>query len=420
MSYILERCESTFALVSTKLKVKIVTGHIPFLFLSAAVIGLATLGNNAFSEEEVLCGPDIITIGDAWERVELQNAEAHRLLAAKDLARLPQKVAAIHVHLRFLQRGAIMVFGKRRSQLDHAMSVTDKLRAQITAAAIENNTTQVAAHWAELDSSLRFIATLLPDEALIPSTTFAHLLPPSPPLLHIQLEPVVGTTPGKPMTVTFQLIQLANMEPVTPTDLFVTHGAVLHALICDRALSDYHHQHPTPTGQPGQWQFTFTPQVNDSYTLWINSVPRRSGREEFALNLISSPDLQVERRPVSLQPTSTVVTPQIRGELHWMDDVRPKLNKSTNGTLRLLDSSGDPITDLQSYMGAFAHIVGIAEDMNSILHVHPEGAATSDTDHGGPEVRFSLRPTRQGFYRLFVQVMRHDEVLTLPFGLRVD
>ena len=390
---------------------------------TAMLLATLTLSGVAATVEpapEVLCGPDIVTIGDAWERVQWQNSEAHRMLAARDCLRLPQKLAAIASHLQFIERGAIMVFGKRRAQLGKAISVIESLKCEITTRVLNGETNDLAARWMEMDATLKYIAAQLPDEALLPSTSFAHLLPPVKPALHVQLEPLTSVTPGQPLRIVFHLVRLDNLAPVSSKDLFEAHGAFLHALICDSSLTDYHHEHPSPTGVPGEWEFKFTPRFNAQYRVWINAVPKHTGREEFAMNVISLPNSNIPPPTSSYQTELSARTDELRGELTWTTGAKLEVNRPTSGSLHLAEVSGAPVRDLEPYMGAFAHIVGIGDDSESILHVHPDGGINSPSDRGGPEVYFTLRAARQGFHRLFVQVKRHGKLQTLTFGVQID
>lgn len=381
-----------------------------FLILPTEMV----VSEDAPAAGEPLCGPGVFTIGDAWEVIQLQSSQAQNIIASRDLTRLPQNLAAIRSHTQFIQRGAIMIFGKRRIQLNQTMKAMEDLHNQLVSAALANDDARAADLWKELDASLKFMTSLLPDEALLPSTSFAHLLPPASPTLHVQIEPLPSLEPGKPLRVTFQLVRLDNLQPIDSADLFVTHGAALHALICDRTLTDYQHEHPTSTGKPGEWEFTFTPKFNDQYVLWINAVPTQTGREEFDTNLLSVQDLNVLPRQPDFQPNLTNQTANLRGTIHWDGTGKVAVDRPISGRLQLAELDGTAVSDLEPYMGAFAHIVGISEDVRTILHVHPDGS------NNGPDIPFTLRPTQRGFYRLFVQVKRANTLLTIPFGFTVD
>lgn len=367
----------------------------------------------------VICGPDIVTIGDAWEKTRLSEREADALFEAGNLATLPQKLASISAHLRFMQGGAVMLFGKRRAQLDKGVFSAMTLGGQLTASVLKNGTADLAEPWSELKAAIRFIGAQFPDEALIPSASFAHLLPPAQPVLHIQLEPLPPFPPDQPLSVVFGLVHLKDVSPAGPEEIIATHGAKLHALVCDRTLTDYHHVHPEPTGKPGEWRFVFIPKLNEHYRLWINVVPKATGREEFIMNNIS-PSVDLPQAPQSaFHPTFSAQSESLLGEIRLATGNRFQAKTSTGATLHLVDREGKRITNLEPYMGAFAHIVGISDDYFTILHVHPDAGSPIVAD-SGVDIGFSLNPPRIGFYRLFVQIKRAGILHTLAFGIQVD
>ncbi len=90
--------------------------------------------------------------------------------------------------------------------------------------------------------------------------------------------------------------------------------------------------------------------------------------------------------------------------------------------------TGAPVTDLQTYLGAFGHAFVMSEDRVDYVHVHPlnvligsqeDGAppiflippdADLESIRGGPDVTFEALMPRPGNYRMWVQMRRHDTV----------
>lgn len=71
-------------------------------------------------------------------------------------------------------------------------------------------------------------------------------------------------------------------------------------------------------------------------------------------------------------------------------------------------------------MATFAHIVGFNEDYQTVLHMHPTGAAVLDPQaRGGPELKFQIYSLKPGFYRLFGQVQIGGESRFAPFGITI-
>ena len=65
---------------------------------------------------------------------------------------------------------------------------------------------------------------------------------------------------------------------------------------------------------------------------------------------------------------------------------------------------GEPVTDLEPYLGAYGHLVALREGDLAYLHVHPE-----DGD-AGPDVPFAVEVPSAGGYRLFFD-FQHDGVV---------
>ena len=89
-------------------------------------------------------------------------------------------------------------------------------------------------------------------------------------------------TVGQPVAALLQL-QRPNGDPVSPSDLIETHTKKIHLLIVDSSLTDYHHEHPVPTRNPGEYSFSFTPRKPGSYRVWADVRPYPLGLQEYAM-----------------------------------------------------------------------------------------------------------------------------------------
>ncbi|MDB6138997.1 MAG: uncharacterized protein JWO94_2069 [Verrucomicrobiaceae bacterium] len=369
---------------------------------------------------EVSCGPDVVLVGDAWENVQVEKEEIRRLFQEGDLVRWPQKMAALIAHLRFMERKAVMVFGGQRQKLARAvLAVADRQRTT-NELALAGNIEGLREEWQEMQAPLRVIGSVFPDEALIPATSLAHLLPSVPASVEIRLaDPALALHAGKEAHVVFRMNTFRRGDLVEK-DLLVAHEAKVHALIADLNLSDYHHQHPQLTGQPGEWAFDFVPAGAGPYRLWLDVVPAETGREEF-------PVVDLGARLQGMVVPESERTPALRsvvdgliGELDLGGEPLLQTGMLAAARLKLSHAAdGSPVANLEPVMGAFAHIVGIADDFATILHVHPHGLVPEDAVLGGPEIDFRFRPATPGFYRLFVQVRTGGATHCLAFGVQV-
>jgi len=388
-----------------------------FIFVVAAASSVGDApAQETVSLPEVVCGSDIVTVGDAWDYIKVERSEIAALLQHGDLVKWPQRIAALTAHLRFIDRKATFIFGKARTQLHDAVATVAAEQLPTARLALAGDAAALREQWRDIEASVRLVEKQLPDEALISTTSLAHLLPPSFPILGAKFGSRPELRPGEPATFTFRLVAYPEKN-IGPAELVESHGAKLHALIADQTLGDYHHEHPQPTATPGEWTLTFTPRRSGHYRVWLNAVPLESGREEFpyANLVVAEGYLQV---PEAARIESlTAEADGLRGVLTFAAPLRT--DELTAAKLTLTTPDGQPVRGLEPYMEAFAHLVGIAENYANVLHIHPHGATPKADERGGPDIDFRLRPQTSGFHKLFLQVRLDGRVRTLAFGIRV-
>ncbi|MEV4437301.1 hypothetical protein [Streptomyces sp. NPDC049585] len=83
-----------------------------------------------------------------------------------------------------------------------------------------------------------------------------------------------------------------------------------------------------------------------------------------------------------------------------------------------ISKEGKPVTDLQPYLGTYAHLTAFHEGDQTFAHLHPETEAKGD--NGGPDLAFRAMLPKAGNWRLFLQFRTggklHTAALTLSVG----
>jgi hypothetical protein len=98
-------------------------------------------------------------------------------------------------------------------------------------------------------------------------------------------------------------------------------------------------------------------------------------------------------------------------------------------------ATGQSVSELEPYLGAWAHFVLIDERQESFIHAHPLEAGQVETTQAvqaiehvhtaaslGPppaEIRVRTSFPRPGLYKLWAQLQRSGQVLTQPFVLQI-
>jgi hypothetical protein len=230
----------------------------------------------------------------------------------------------------------------------------------------------------------------------------------------IRIDPMAAL--GKTTTAFLKLIK-ADGLPVYPSDLIMTHTERIHLLIIDASLSDYQHEHPRPSGVPGEYSFPFTPKKPGTYLAWADLRLAPMGLQDYATTTI--PAVAPGEAPTDHTTTNQVILEGLSYELNFTPD-QLKVQRPATGKLRITHPDGSPFTQLEPIMASFAHFVAFSEDRKTILHLHPNGPPLlSPADRGGPELEFRLYAGQPGFYRLFVQVQIGGASRFVPFGVQV-
>jgi hypothetical protein len=213
--------------------------------------------------------------------------------------------------------------------------------------------------------------------------------------------PSAPAGPGTPIAFS---IDGRDGAPVTAFD--ENHEEQLHLIAVRRELTGFQHVHPTPGGD-GVWRTTLdlTP---GSWRLFADFVASADGeRRTLGTDLAVPGDYSPTALP---EPTGTAVVDGYSVTL--TGDLTAGEESALTLTVR---RDGQPVTDLQPYLGAYGHLVVLRAGDLAYLHVHPAGEPGDGVTRPGPEIGFLATPPSAGSYRLFLDFKHGDAVHTAEF-----
>lgn len=229
-----------------------------------------------------------------------------------------------------------------------------------------------------------------------------------------------GTTvlvPGDENKVTFYLRRTDNNSPVTFQDLKEVNGEKLQLLIIDPSLKEYHHITPVAGSQAGEYTFNFKPE--GSFFRVFADVTT-IGKDE---NLVLAAALGVKPVEKATIDTVTRYDSSDGGTVSAVLSFDGPLKAGTplTGTIKLVDSMGTPIKNLEPIMERFGHIAAFSQKLDTPLRIDPIGMKPlSANDRGGPELQFRFEPRDPGFVRLVLSVKIGGKQIVIPFGFTVQ
>ncbi len=208
---------------------------------------------------------------------------------------------------------------------------------------------------------------------------------------------------GEPVFAGLTLTNVSG-NTIEPHELAITHTELLHVMIVDQSLEDYHHVHPEPLGATGEWGFEFTPHKAGRYQVFAEFVPSRTQQKVTATAAF---EVEPGRGDVDKQaapnPVATLTT-----------EPAAMSSQVENG---LTLSFGEPLT-LEPVMGALGHMVAFDESLDGYAHLHPK--YTGREKDAQPQLAFAFNTDKPGRYRLWAQVKVDGQERFLPFDVVVQ
>ncbi|SDS33269.1 heavy metal-binding domain-containing protein [Agrococcus carbonis] len=211
---------------------------------------------------------------------------------------------------------------------------------------------------------------------------------------------------GETSALSFQILD-RDGEPVTGFD--TAHGKDLHLITVRADGTEYRHVHPELDPGTGTWSMPWTWDAAGSYRVYADFT----AADGTAVTLSRMIDVtgDFEPRPaagVSQRDSVSGFDVTISGELE------------AGGASELtvdVTRDGEPVTELQPYLGAFGHLVALRQGDLAYLHVHAHGDEPQAGDLAGPEVAFTAETPTAGRYLLYLDFRVDGQVHTAQFVL---
>lgn len=194
-------------------------------------------------------------------------------------------------------------------------------------------------------------------------------------------------------------------------DFEVTNEKLLHLIVVSGDLQQFQHVHPVYKGQ-GIFELPIVFPAGGAYKLYADFLPK--GMNE--LTRIGEVSVRGELpAPSILMPSETLVA-QVDGvqvELTFAEEPLPQTQLSM--TYTFTDAkTGEPIDDLELYLGAVGHVVAIDQSMRQFIHIHPLNWASK-----GPQAVFGVSFPVNGLYKIWGQFQHKGKTVVVPFVVKI-
>ena len=243
--------------------------------------------------------------------------------------------------------------------------------------------------------------------------------------------------PGQKTSLRFRIIHPGTGEVVKK---FVSvHERQYHLFVISQDMEYFQHIHPQEQAD-GTWTVDVTLPKAGYYKVLSDFLPSGGATQLIARPIVTAGyagDLAKDSAMLVADVSPKKVVDDITATVSYDP---PTFVAGLYGHLifNLTDTAtGRPITDLQTYLGAFGHTLIMSEDMAEYVHSHPLDIIASPADdggppvfkiplgadleklRGGPDVTFEGLMPKAGRYRAWTQFRRNDTLHTFAFTFEV-
>jgi len=217
------------------------------------------------------------------------------------------------------------------------------------------------------------------------------------------------------------------------------HERQYHLFVISQDMEQFQHIHPEQQSD-GTWTIDVTLPKAGYYKVLSDFLPSGGATQLIARPLVTagySRDLAHDGAVLVPDASPRKTVGDITATVSY-DPPTPVAGLYAHLIFNLADTAtGRPITDLQTYLGAFGHTLIMSEDMLDYVHTHPlDILSTPDDDgvpqfvippgadleklRGGPQVIFDGLMPKPGRYRAWTQFRRHNTLYTFTSTFTVS
>lgn len=243
---------------------------------------------------------------------------------------------------------------------------------------------------------------------------------PEPPVFRVRAHAVGPVQAGAACKVTI-LLARQDGQPATPGDLLLNHAALVQVLVTDASLSAFYHLAAESGASPGEFTTHFTPASASEHHLWTVLVPASTALPEYHAARLLGQDGSTETA-VLKHPATSVEAGGVRFHLSLHQAVQARARRTQLMRIEVADAaSGEPVTRLEPFLRAFAHVTAVYADKSMVFQAHPVGGDILREDlRGGPHLAFKLHPPQAGLLRVFCVVKIDGRTIAAPLAIQVE
>ncbi len=191
------------------------------------------------------------------------------------------------------------------------------------------------------------------------------------------------------------------------------HERLLHLIIVRRDLNFFAHTHPVWQSDGSFLLAGFVFPTAGEYQLFADTAPKGMGTQVLLATLKVSGSAPIAAVPLAAAERATERdVAGVRLSIAENTEVTSKKTAAFIVTFHNTDN-GVSLDDLETYLGAFGHLLMIHADAQTFVHAHPDEREPQNGRQG--RLIFLARPPKAGLYRAWIEFQRGGVVQRADF-----
>lgn len=227
-------------------------------------------------------------------------------------------------------------------------------------------------------------------------------------------------TPNQPTEITYRI---TDSSGTIIKDFLAENDEIMHFFLVRDDLENFQQLQPDFDKASGTFSVNTIFPTKGIYRLYADFTPA-GGQQAPGLGVVTTADVNVgnvtKKTPTHLVPTEwNVQTSNGYSAIYRFPSV-VEANVPTPFTLSI-EKDGQPITDLEDYLGARAYATVFESKTLRFEHVSANNTGGDiQPENGSPLLTFTYRFPKPGLYKVFTQFQHQGQVITTDYVIKVD
>lgn len=232
-----------------------------------------------------------------------------------------------------------------------------------------------------------------------------------------ELQVVSGISQVKPGQESTFVYKIVNDRGEVLKDFATVHEKIMHFIVVRKDLQEFQHLHPTFNQGTGEFTVAVTFPTDGPYRLFPDFTPGKSADNAMQLVVTLNQDVEVgDMMQYTAMPVQAdAIAEKSTGDYRISFATPNPLLAQSEATYTLtVKKNGQPVTNLENYLGALGHSVILKEGTLDFIHAHAEAGKVK-----GPDISFFTSFPEAGLYKTFTQFQHEGKVQTVDYTLSV-